>query len=270
MTLKASIKGNLRFLTAYLGRLIPHPDPLTPRILCYHQVEPEPSDEWSVTPDQLREQMRLLNEIRNPVSLSQIVDWIVDGTKLPEGAVAITFDDGFVGVLEYAAPIFSELSIPATVFVAPDLVEKGTSAADPSYRAQGPFMNWQQLGLLQKMGWTIGSHAMNHPQLSQLTESESLQQIQQSRTLINKNLGMDCNLLAYPYGTPGTVSEREHNFVAETGYEAAFMAITGVPKRGMNKYVIPRSKILGTDNNIVFRAILDGTLDIWKVIESTH
>lgn len=270
MPLKEFIKGRLREITAGVGRLLPHSDPLTPRILCYHEVDPQPADEWSVTPEQLREQLRILTKRRHPVSLSQIVDWVINGTEIPKGAVAITFDDGFLGVLKYAAPIFQEFNLTGTVFISPGLVENGTSGADPSFRARGPFMDWEQLRMLQDMGWTIGGHAMNHPVLSRLSDSKSHEQINLSRSLIKEHLGASCNMMAYPYGTPGTVSEREHNLAAKAGYKAAFIAVTGVPDIGMNQFIIPRSKVLGSDNKRVFLSILDGALDIWNLVEKTH
>jgi len=270
MISKAHIKGVLRLVTAGVGRILPHADPMTPRILCYHEVAPRPADEWAVTPEQLSMQMRILSETRHPVSLSQIVGWLLNGTQLPAGAVAVTFDDGFLGVLQHAAPILAEFDVPGTAFISPELVEKGSAAAHSSFHSKGPFMNWSQLRQLHEMGWTIGGHAMNHPALSQLPEAQSRDQIQMSRSIIEEHLGTTCEVMAYPYGTPGTVSEREQRFAAEAGYRAAFMAVTGIPRAGMDPYDIPRSKVLGSDGYSTFRATLNGALDIWGIIERSH
>lgn len=270
MQSKALIKGLLRRTTAEAGRFLPHADPMSPRLLCYHEVSPQPKDEWSVTPEQLREHMHILTDTRNPVSVMQFVDWLRNGTALPEGAVAVTFDDGFLGVYEYAAPILSEFNILGTAFVSPMLVEDGTAAADSSFHAAGPFMNWEQLRKLHENGWTIGGHAMNHPQLSHLNSIQSREQIENSKTIIEDKLGIPCEFMAYPYGTPGTVSERERRFANEVGYEAAFMAITGAPRAGMDPFSIPRSKVLGSDSLSTYRATLSGALDIWRIIERSH
>jgi len=64
--------------------------------------------------------MRYMKRHYRPVSLAEIADWIEHGEPLPERAFAVTFDDGYRNVLVNAAPVLSELGIPATVFVVTD------------------------------------------------------------------------------------------------------------------------------------------------------
>lgn len=69
--------------------------------------------------------MEHLREWYTPVPLSRISAWLGGRAELPEGAVAVTFDDGYRNVLENAAPVLSGLGIPATVYVVTSFVEKG-------------------------------------------------------------------------------------------------------------------------------------------------
>lgn len=44
---------------------------------------------------------------------------------LPGNAIALTFDDGYACTAEVAAPLLEEFGIPATIFVPPELIERG-------------------------------------------------------------------------------------------------------------------------------------------------
>jgi hypothetical protein len=51
--------------------------------------------------------------------------------------------------------------------------------------------------------------------------------------------------LAYPYGTPDTVSSREYSLAKTAGYCCAFMNLGGNFLRSTNRFAIPRINITG-------------------------
>lgn len=57
-----------------------------------------------------------------PVSMDQIVAATRTGTRLPNRAFAITFDDGFENNVSVAAPVLDEFQIPATFYVTSSFV----------------------------------------------------------------------------------------------------------------------------------------------------
>ncbi len=88
-------------------------------ILAYHRVASCPQDlhGMCVPAAEFRAQMEYLREHRRPLDLGELAArGLAD--DLPPGAVAVTFDDGYGDALSTAAPILSELGIPATFFVA--------------------------------------------------------------------------------------------------------------------------------------------------------
>ena len=95
-------------------------------VLVYHRVGTGGLDPWQLTidPQIFAAQMETLASCWSPISLAELVEGF-QMQRLPERAVAVTFDDGYADNLEVAAPILLEHSIPATLFVATDLIDSG-------------------------------------------------------------------------------------------------------------------------------------------------
>jgi peptidoglycan/xylan/chitin deacetylase (PgdA/CDA1 family) len=68
-------------------------------------------------------QMELLTREFHPVSLDQVVRFVRGEQDLPERAVVVTFDDGYVDNLEVAMPILDRVGVPAAFYVTVDCVE---------------------------------------------------------------------------------------------------------------------------------------------------
>ena len=95
-------------------------------VLVYHRVGTGAIDPWQLTvdPEIFAGQMETLARDWSPLSLAELVEGF-QMRRLPERAVAVTFDDGYADNLEVAAPILLEHAIPATLFVATDLIDAG-------------------------------------------------------------------------------------------------------------------------------------------------
>ena len=91
----------------------------------YHRVAQKGIDPWSlaVTPEHFDQQLAVLKKHAQPLSLLELHQAHKKG-KVPEGAVAITFDDGYANNLLEATPILQSHGIPATIFVATGYIEK--------------------------------------------------------------------------------------------------------------------------------------------------
>jgi peptidoglycan/xylan/chitin deacetylase (PgdA/CDA1 family) len=85
----------------------------------YHRVAEPLCDPWelAVSLHHFDQQMQILREVRRPLSMQQFVDGLRLG-NLPERAVAVTFDDGYVDNLVNAKPTLERYGIPATIFLA--------------------------------------------------------------------------------------------------------------------------------------------------------
>lgn len=90
-------------------------------ILCYHNIIDTIPDAFDQRAERMhvarfRSQMERLARHFHPVSLRRYLQNLQTGNVDPK-AVVVTFDDGYRGVLEHAAPILYNLGIPGTLFV---------------------------------------------------------------------------------------------------------------------------------------------------------
>ncbi len=88
-------------------------------ILLYHRVTDYSVDPWRlcVSPRNFRDQVSELNRRFQPLPLDEFIR-LNEAGELPEGAVALTFDDGYSDNFRHAFPILEATGAPATIFVA--------------------------------------------------------------------------------------------------------------------------------------------------------
>ncbi|MEX1027595.1 MAG: polysaccharide deacetylase family protein [Candidatus Paceibacterota bacterium] len=92
-------------------------------VVTYHRVDDASRTPYlypgliSATPQQFIEQLDLLMEMGNIVSLQQVLEARRGQTVLPARSILITFDDACQDFADYAWPALRERQLPVTVFV---------------------------------------------------------------------------------------------------------------------------------------------------------
>ncbi len=154
----------------------------------------------------------------NVVPLSDIVDWLSGMGTLPEKAIALAFDDNYIGNYQYAFPILVDRELYATYFVHTGYVGVMTSK-DHS--------DWTELQEMEDSGFIdVESHTVTHPDLTSLSLSELQYELTQSKADIESNLTSKiCKYIAYPMGKYNSTVIDE---CVSAGYEAGFRADGGV------------------------------------------
>lgn len=86
-------------------------------ILGYHRIADVSRDEYEVcvTPDHFAEHMEVVSKYTHPISLSELVKHLENGSPAVK-SVAVTFDDGYADNLYQAKPVLEKYDVPATVF----------------------------------------------------------------------------------------------------------------------------------------------------------
>lgn len=230
----------------------------------YHRVgDPDHAhDAYCIRPDRFSAQMRALARAGyRSVSIEDFDAWCRGTQPLPEGAFVLTFDDGFTGVHDFAAPILKELEWPATVFVVAGKLG-GKSDWEITIKEPmppHPLMDVTQLRRLFAQGFSLHSHSLLHHDLTTLDISTLEQDLRDSRILIEDITGQSPAYLAYPYGR---YNEAVCNVAQRVGFTMAFSVESGFNRPGEDAYQIRRLDVFGTDTpSMLLRKIRLGTND---------
>ena len=169
-------------------------------VLAYHAVADDPPGRlapFTVGPRAFADQLdALLASGRVPVTAGQAAAARDGGPGLPEHAVAVTFDDGYLDFLRSALPELAVRSIPVTLFVTTGALRPGNRSLLPD----APMLSLAQVAGLDADGVEIGAHSHLHPQLDTLDAAALGRELSLPKQILEQALGHEVDLYAYPHG----------------------------------------------------------------------
>ena len=198
-------------------------------VLGYHAISARWPCTLAVSPDALEEQLtRVVRRGYRAITLTELVTGRHDGR-----VVVVTFDDAYRSVLVHALPILEHLGLRGTVF-APSAHMDGTPMSWPGiegwlsteHRDELVGCTWDELGVLARAGWEIGSHTCTHAKLSTLSDEALADELQRSRQECEQRVGVPCLTVAYPYG------DSDSRVAAAAGAAGYVAAVGGPPRTG--------------------------------------
>ena len=99
-----------------------------------------------------------------------------------------------------------------------------------SYNDEDLCMKWSQLKELAKNNMTIGSHGLNHLSLGQLSIESANTELLISKEKIEKNLNINCEYFAFPFGNKIDYNNQNLNYLTKIGYKNCFLNHGGYNK----------------------------------------
>ena len=133
-------------------------------ILVYHHVSKDTPPSTSISPEDFRKHLDYLQQNNFSVMpLDQMLETLQTGGQLPEKAIAITFDDGYISIYDTAFPMLQSYGFPFTLFL----------STGPIDRRQQSFMNWEQVKKMSEAGVIIANHMVEHPYMLDKGPGES-------------------------------------------------------------------------------------------------
>ncbi len=175
-------------------------------ILLYHHISDAGSgNRYYITPDVFRAQLQALRDWGyTSVTVSDLVNALVNGGDLPVRPVAITFDDGNLDIYQNAFPIMQEMGFVGTFYIVANRLQS-------KY-----YVHADQLQEMINAGWEIGCHGMSHIDLT-LDHSVIGYEVASSRSILEDALSVPVKTFAYPYGI---IDDFVVSKVSEYGYQA--------------------------------------------------
>lgn len=213
MTWRKSVKRAL----APVAAALPWPSSGTPGvILCYHAVGLRAAPEV-VSVDLLRRQLDALVARFRVTVMSDLVAGIgVEGDDGPL-RVALTFDDGYKGVVHHALPILRDMGVPATAYVLPGLWGRTASWLSEAPPSERVLWDEDDARAWVREGMELGSHGMTHVDLSTAPRDVIDREVVDSRQILESDV-TQIEGFCYPWGRSSALTRER---VEAAGYRYA-------------------------------------------------
>jgi len=203
-------------------------------VFVYHRFGDDRYPSTNIAIEVFRSQLDLLKaQDYTVMSLGEIVAHLERGEALPEKTAGLTIDDAYHSFLTGALPLLQEYGYGATLFVNTDAVG-----------AKG-YLSWDELRAISAAGIEMGNHSASHPYMVNRKEGEAktawkdrlLADIQKAQNALKRELGVEPQLFAYPYGE---YSPEIVEIVHALGFRGAAAQQSGVIDRGVDRFTLPR------------------------------
>ncbi len=146
----------------------------------YHHIGFSPvGSQYYVTPEKFTEQMWLLHAWGyTTITTTMLAEAIREGAELPPRPVLITFDDGNLDNYTNAYPLMQAYGFTGVLYIV------------GNYIGVDNYLSAAQIKEMARAGWEIGSHTMNHHDLTKLSDLQKQYEITDSREFLEEKLGV--------------------------------------------------------------------------------
>jgi peptidoglycan/xylan/chitin deacetylase (PgdA/CDA1 family) len=210
-----------------------HPVP----ILMYHVIAEPPAGgafpNLYVAPSDFTAQMHwLAARGYHAVTLHQVYEYWLRGTRLPSQPIVLSFDDGTLGQDTHALPVLRALQWPG-------VLNLKVNALDSPYTLPA----WRVREMLAA-GWELDAHTITHPDLTRVDDARLWQEVHGSRVELQRLFHVPVDFFCYP---AGRYDAHVVAAVRRAGYLGASTTTYGLA-RPRDLYTLDRIRIDGSDH----------------------
>jgi len=202
-----------------------------PILLYHHIANSKNPNSYYVSPEIFEKQMRWLKENGyHVISFDKLYEAITNKGTLPEKPVIISFDDSLLDQYKNAYPVLQKYNYSATFFVKLNNISNAA-------------LSWDKIKEMSDDGMIIGSHSVNHDNMTSMDEVTMNYELLQSKKEIEKHTGKQVKYFSY---SGGAYSAETIAAVKKAGYLAAVCTKHKVYQEIINDnsiYTLPRIHI---------------------------
>ena len=204
-------------------------------ILMYHDIgENDGSDDVVVSPEAFERHIKLISENGfAAVTLEDVLNYIKKGVDLPEKAVLITFDDGYMSNYIYGFPILKKYGQHAVIFAVGETFGKdkypGTDKDICHHFGMAELKEMEASGFIEVQSHTYGMHEAAEFAAPPIYEDilkkddesdlDYVKRVRKDISLWEETLNKKMTALAFPHGMSDILSQAVLN---ENGVKLTF------------------------------------------------
>jgi peptidoglycan/xylan/chitin deacetylase (PgdA/CDA1 family) len=216
-------------------------------VLLYHSVPrvSDSSDALSVSYEQFAAHLDMIvASARTPVTVGELAAGFRDECRLPDRAVAITFDDAYEDTLD-AVELLRARGLRASVYVTTGQIDTES------------MLRRDQLEQLAASPSEVelGAHSVTHPHLDELSLVEIEREVSDSKRRLEQLAGRTIDTFAYPYGA---YDRRVRAAVVAAGYRSAVAVKNALSHPGDDPWAIARWTVRSATSAHQIARVLDG------------
>lgn len=229
-------------------------------ILLYHRVNDVSTDVLTTSTRRFAEHLITLRHYYKFIATDVLVERITSRTAIEPTAVAIHFDDCYLDVRTWAAPLLAAASAPAMAFISSGFVgtERVFLHDEKKYPQRFPNLHAGDLNDLPKLGVEIAAHTVNHADLGAVSLEQASVEVIESRRQLEELTGRPVLLFSFPFGKISNIREEVRQMVVGAGYKALFSAGGGFIDGHTQLFDIPRFGVSTDQSPLALMMELEG------------
>jgi peptidoglycan/xylan/chitin deacetylase (PgdA/CDA1 family) len=205
-------------------------------------------------------QLKYLKNFGEFISMDDACSMIRNKKPIDGRYFCLSFDDGFFNCYSNMMNITAGLNIPVIIYLPTDFIGLKISKAGDQEKILRfyayeqklvPFLDWEDCRKMLGHKITFGSHTCSHANLIKITDEEIEKELLLSKQKIEKNLGIDCNHFACPWGRPEIDFDPEKTsaIAIKTGYASFATTARGRMTNADDLLMLKRDHILANWEN---------------------
>ena len=211
-------------------------------ILMYHSIID--NDEQSISIKSFKKQMHLMKTMGyQTIKFNEL-------KENNEKKFIITFDDAYENVFINAFPILRKLGFNAVCFIVANKIGHYNDwDKNKNKFKKMKIMNFEQINEWLKNGFSIGSHTLDHVDLTKLNRNDKIDQIVNSKKHLNRLFNTEIDTFAFPFGS---YDDETQNIINEYYDYAVTTKRSRFVKNKFNNKLLPRVPVSKKDNFFKF------------------